>query len=33
MKEIENLEVWFPKPGGWPGGFDLAGKRTRIKGT
>lgn len=22
---------WFPKPGGWPGGFDLAGKRIRIK--
>jgi peptide chain release factor 2 len=25
------LTYWFLKPGGWPGGFDLAGKRARIK--
>jgi peptide chain release factor 2 len=25
------LKLWFPKPGGWPGGFDLAGKRARVK--
>jgi peptide chain release factor 2 len=25
------LTYWFPKPGGWPGGFDLAGKQSRIK--
>ena len=25
------MRRWFPKPGGWPGGFDLAGKRARIQ--
>ena len=25
------MKCWFPKPGGWPGGFDLAGKRARMK--
>ncbi len=25
------MKYWFPKPGGWPGGFDLSHKRTRIK--
>ncbi len=25
------MTYWFPKPGGWPGGFDVAGKQARIK--